>query len=162
MHDFTGEPQKLTGSAQLSPSAPVIVTSAKVLIQASTMTTFEDARDKNMKTWLQVDTNPDIVFALTKVQPFAGEPKLATEKSPARFSIEGELMLHGKKHRLTDMADGWRTGSHLIVSGTTSINTEDYGLPQVRQFFLTVDKKVDISYRLVFDLPPSFQFPTSK
>jgi polyisoprenoid-binding protein YceI len=154
MHDFTGEPKKFTGFAQMSPTAPQMVTSAKILIQAAAMTTFEDARDKNMKTWLQVNADPDIVFTLTKVKPFAGEPRLATEKAPARFSIEGELLLHGKKHGLSDMADGWRTGSFLIVSGKTSVNTEDYGLPQIRQFFLTVDKKVDITYRLVFDLPP--------
>jgi polyisoprenoid-binding protein YceI len=162
MHDFTGEPQKWSGSAQLSSSVPQLVTSAKIIVPAAEMTTFEDARDKNMKTWLQIEANPDIVFTLTKVKPFAGEPRNATEKSPARFRIEGELQLHGQKHGLSDMADGWRTGSSLIVSGSTSINTEEYGLPQVRQLFLTVDQKVDIAYHLVFDLPPPLQATTGK
>ncbi len=162
MHDFTGEPQKWRGSAQLSSSAPELVTSAKIIIPAATMTTFENDRDKNMKTWLQVDANPDIVFTLTKVKPFAGEPRNATEKSPARFRVEGELLLHGQKHSLADLADGWRSGSRLIVSGTTSINTGDYGLPQVRQLFLTVDPKVDIDYRLVFELPAAFQVSVGK
>jgi polyisoprenoid-binding protein YceI len=162
MHDFTGESRSFSGSAQLDLKVPEVVTGAKIDIQVAGMTTFENTRDKNMEAWLHADANPDIVFILDKVKLFAGEPRNATESAPARFIIQGDLRLNRQQHAVKDMADGWRSGSTIVVSGTTSIDTEDYGLPQIRQFFLTVDKKVDINYRLVFDLPSSFQLQPAK
>jgi polyisoprenoid-binding protein YceI len=159
MHDFTGEARSLSGAAQVDAKAPEVVASARIVIQAAGMTTFENARDKNMESWLHAGANPEIVFILDRVKLFAGEPRNATGSDPARFTVQGRLQLNRQEHPISDMADGWRSGSTIVVSGTTSIDTEDYGLPQVRQLFLTVDKKVDIAYHLVFDLPPSFQLP---
>jgi polyisoprenoid-binding protein YceI len=159
LHDFTGEAHTLSGSAQLDAKAPQVVTGATLVIQAAGMTTFEKTRDRNMETWLHANANPTIVFTLDQVKLFSGEPRNATASEPARFTVKGELQLNRHQHAVNDMADGWRSGSTLVVAGTTAINTEDFGLPQVRQFFLTVDPKVDIAYRLVFDVPSSFQLP---
>jgi len=46
-----------------------------------------------------------------------------------------------------------------VVTGTTSVNTLDHGLPIIQQFFMTVDKDVDVSFHLVFDLPPNLPTP---
>lgn len=160
LHDFNGEALPFTGTAQVNPNEPQIVTSAKITFKTPDMTTFESARDKNMKQWLEVEANPNIVFLLKSVNSLSDRPKDATKAKPADFHVLGELELHHQKHSVEGTAIGWREGSMLVVTGSTSINTEDYGLPQIRQLFLTVDKKVDITYRLVFDLPPAFQVAT--
>jgi polyisoprenoid-binding protein YceI len=157
LHDFEGQAQSFVGSAQIDLNRPQVVTRARIVIAVAGMTTFQQTRDRNMKTWLQATTQPEIVFTLDQVKLFAGEPRLAREAMPARFRVQGELEMNHQQHPLTGMADGWRSGALLIVSGQTTLNTEDYGLPQIRQLFLTVDPRVDVTYRLAFDLPPALQ-----
>ena len=69
------------------------------------------------------------------------------------FSVQGDLTLYHATHPVKAQALGWREGTLLIVSGTTTINTGDYGLPQLKLLFMTVDKKVNIAFRLAFTLP---------
>src|ERR1700677_2602384 len=67
LHDFHGEAKECHGAAQIDPTRPELVHSAFLKIMAAKMTTFEDARDHNMETWLNVTANPVILFELTKV-----------------------------------------------------------------------------------------------
>jgi polyisoprenoid-binding protein YceI len=159
MHDFNGEAKEFSGSAQIDSQKPEIVLSAKIDIQAATMTTFESARDRNMFKWLHVDVNPAINFQLNEVKRVNGHPVDATKDHPSQFTVGGVFTLNKTRRPLETKALGWREGKWLVVTGTTKINTADHGLPEVRQLFMTVDKKVDVVFRLVFDLPPELQIP---
>jgi polyisoprenoid-binding protein YceI len=160
MHDFNGEAKAFAGSAQIDSQKPVTVLSAKIDIQAAKMTTFEKARDRNMFNWLDVDANPGISFHLDRVKLLKGDPAHATTNHPAQFTVEGDFTLNKIRKPLEAQALGWREGEWLVVTGRTQINTADHALPEIRQLFLTVDKKVDIAFRLVFDLPPELQIST--
>lgn len=157
LHDFDGEAKQFSGHAQVDPQAPELVRSAKIDIQVAKMTTFVDARDHNMFTWLQVEANPVISFQLTEVKLIKGNSGTAVKDHPAQFGVSGIFMLNKTPKPLEAQAIGWREGKFLVVTGTTKINTADHGLPEVRQLFLTVDKMVDVSFHLVFDLPPELQ-----
>jgi polyisoprenoid-binding protein YceI len=159
MHNFNGEAKEFSGNAQVDSLKPQIVLSAKIDVQAAKMTTFESARDRNMFAWLHVDATPDISFHLTKITPMNGEPAGATKDHPTQFTVGGDFTLNKTAKPLETQATGWREGKWLVVTGTTKINTADYGLPEIRQFFMTVDKQVDVAFRLVFDLPPELQIP---
>jgi polyisoprenoid-binding protein YceI len=159
MHDFNGEAKEFSGSAQIDSQKPESVLSARIDIQAAKMTTFESTRDRNMLDWLHVDVNPGISFHLTKVKLVAGNPTRATKDHPSQFVVGGGFTLNKTTRTLETQALGWREGKWLVVTGTTKINTADHGLPEIRQFFMTVDKQVDIAFRLVFDLPPELQIP---
>jgi hypothetical protein len=117
------------------------------------MTTFETTRDKNMRDWLHVDTQPRIEFHLAKVTCLTGDLSRATRDHPAQFSVLGDFTLNKITKPLATKVLGWREGNLLVVTGAAQIDTTAYGLPIVRQFFLTVDKDVDITFHLVFDLP---------
>jgi polyisoprenoid-binding protein YceI len=157
MHDFNGEAKQFSGSAQMDSQKPGIVLSAKIDIQAAKMTTFESGRDRNMFDWLHVDVNPEISFQLNEVKLVKGDPFGATKDHPSQFTVGGDFTLNKTTKPLETQALGWREGKWLVVTGTTKTNTADHGLPEIRQFFMTVDKEVDVAFHLVFDLPPDLQ-----
>jgi len=121
------------------------------------MTTFESARDRNMFDWLHVDANPGISFQVTRVIPMKGNPAGATKDHPSPFLVTGNFTLNKVTKPLQTQVSGWREGKWLVVTGTTQIDTVAHGLPIVQQFFMTVGKEVDITFNLVFDLPPELQ-----
>jgi polyisoprenoid-binding protein YceI len=157
LHDFDGAAKDFQGSAQIDPAQPTLVRGAHLDFPAAGMTTFEDTRDGNMRDWLHVGTHPEIEFQLTTVLPLKGDPAKATRDNPAQFTVRGTLTLNGTTRPLETTAAGWREGNALVVTGTTRIDTTAYGLPIIKQLFLTVDKEVDIAFHLVFDLPPGLQ-----
>jgi len=159
MDDFTGQAVLMHGSAQIDPQSTQIVTGAKIIISAASMTTFENTRDKNMRSWLEVETNPEIVFVLKNVTQTQAMPAAlaATKVNPATFSVQGDLTLHRATHPIDTQAFGWREGPWLVVTGTMNINTDDYGLPQLQLFFMKVEKKVNIAFHLAFTLPPELR-----
>ncbi|MCE0484870.1 MAG: YceI family protein [Methylacidiphilales bacterium] len=159
MHDFNGEAQEFSGSAQADPQKPEIVVSAKIDIQTAKMTTFESARDQNMYDWLHVDANPAINFELKDVKLVQGDFDTATKDHPAQFTIGGNFTLNKVTKPLAASVLGWKAGNLLIVVGNTKINTADHGLPIIKQLFMTVDKEVDVTFYLVFDLPSDLQVP---
>jgi polyisoprenoid-binding protein YceI len=160
MHDFNGEAKEFSGNAQIDSQNPEVVLSAKIDIQAAKMTTFESARDRNMFDWLHVDANPGISFQLTRVIPMQGNPVDATKDHPSQFTVIGNFTLNKTTKPLQTQALGWREGKWLMVTGITEIDTADHGLPIIKQFFMTVDRLVDVAFRLVFDLPAELQIPT--
>jgi len=153
LHDFHGEAKEFHGAAQIDPARPELVRAARIDITTAKMTTFVDARDRNMDAWLNVTVNPDIRFELTNVIPLAGDLAHATKANPAQFTVRGTLRLNRVSKPLETTASAWRDGKDLVVEGTAPINTEDHGLPVVRTLFLTVDKQVDIAFHLVFEVP---------
>jgi len=157
LHDFDGEAKEFSGSAQVNAQAPEFVVDAKINIAAAKLTTFVDARDRNMFKWLQVDVNPDISFQLNKVKLLKGDSFSATEDHPAQFAVSGVFTLNKVPKPLEAQATAWRKGAFLVVTGKTKIDTTEHGLPIVQQLFMTVDKEVDIAFHLVFDLPPELR-----
>ena len=153
LHDFEGEARNFSGSAQVDPKNPLLVQSAEIDISSAKLTTFEDARDRNMYQWLQVTVNPDIRFQLAKVKLIQGDAFHATKEAPARFMVSGFFTLNKITKPLETEATGWREGKRLIVDGKTQIDTAAHGLPEVKTLFLTVGKDVDITFHLAFDLP---------
>jgi polyisoprenoid-binding protein YceI len=152
LHDFHGEAKEFHGAAQIDLARPELVRSARIDVTTAKLTTFEDARDRNMETWLNVTANPNIRFELTNVIPLAGDLAHATKANPAQFTLRGTLRLNRVSKPLETTASAWRDGKNLVVEGTAQIDTEDHGLPVVRTLFLTVDKQVDIAFNLVFEV----------
>lgn len=157
LHDFDGQAKEFAGSAQVDARKPELVVSAKIEITAAKMTTFESGRDQNMLQWLHADAIPEISFELTHVISMDGNAATATKDHPAKFLVSGNFTLNKVAKPLQTVAMGWREGKWLVVTGTTSVNTADHGLPIIEQFFMTVDKDVDVRFHLVFDLPSNLQ-----
>jgi polyisoprenoid-binding protein YceI len=153
LHSFDGQAQEFEGGARLDPANPNLVSEAFLDVAAGRMTTFQDTRDKNMRAWLHTDADPRIEFHLSRIECLSGDPAKAGPDHPASFAVSGEFTLNRTTQPLCARVLGWRERRTLVVTGTTTLNTIDYGLPIIRQLFMTVDPHVDVSFRLVFDLP---------
>lgn len=154
LHDFSGQAQDFHGHAQVDESDPNLVRSAVIDIAAARLTTFQATRDKNMREWLHIDAHSQIEFRLTQVRPVS-DPDHPSHDLSNRYAVSGDLTLNGVTRPVTAKVTGRREGSQLIVEGATTLDTTQFGLPIISQFFLTVDRNVDVSFHLVFDLPPS-------
>jgi polyisoprenoid-binding protein YceI len=153
LHSFEGQAQDFEGGAQIDPANPNYVTDAVIDLAAARLTTFQTTRDRNMKKWLDAPANPRIEYRLEKIECVSGIPVEATRAHPATFTVQGDFTLNRTTRPVTAAVTGWREKGLLIVTGTTTLDTTDYGLPIIRQMFMTVDKDVQVSFRLVFDLP---------
>ena len=155
LHDFHGEVRDFHGQAMLTRGAPFLVTTAEIDFATAGLTTFQSARDRNMAEWLKAASNPTIVYRLEKITCRKGDPAHASPAQPAEFVVRGTLTLNQMTRPVLAVVQGWRDRNELVVTGTANLNTLTYGLPIIKQFFLTVDEHVDVAFRLVFDLPPS-------
>jgi polyisoprenoid-binding protein YceI len=156
MHSFHGEARDFTGSATLDTSATPPVQKATLHFKTAALTTFHEGRDKKMWEWLKINAHPDATFALESVKLVEGDVQKADSAHPAKFVVNGALTLNGVKQSISGNALGWRAKDRLIVSGETVVDTLKYGLPQIREAFLTVGTNVKTTYRFAFVLPPEF------
>ncbi len=156
LHSFHGEAKDMSGSAGVDPAAVPPVQNAVLHFKTAELTTFHKGRDEKMFAWLNVKAHPEAVFQLEHVKLMAGDYKTADEGHPARFQVQGSFTLNGSKQALTGSALGWRDKDHLVVSGETVVDTLKYGLPQIREAFMTVATEVKVSYKLSFVLPSEY------
>lgn len=156
LHSFHGEARDISGNATLDPDAIPPVQKATLRFKTAALTTFHDGRDKKMWEWLKIDVHPDATFALESVKLIDGDVQKADRSHPAKFAVSGALTLNGVKQALSGNAMGWREKDRLTVTGEIILDTLKYGLPQIREAFMTVSTNVKTSYRFTFILPPDF------
>lgn len=153
LHSFHGEARDISGNATLDPSATPPVQRATLRFKTAALTTFHDGRDKKMREWLKIDAHPDAVFTLENVNLLDGDVQKADRSHPAKFAVKGTLTLNGMKQPLSGNALGWRDKDRLTVTGEMVLDTLKYGLPQIREAFMTVSTNVKTNYRFTFILP---------
>jgi polyisoprenoid-binding protein YceI len=153
MHNFRGEAKDISGHASLEPTAVPPIQKATLRFKTAALTTFHPERDQKMRAWLQVTAQPDATFRLESVRLVAGDYQQASAANPARFRVTGAFTLHGVTKSIAGNANGWRDSNRLFVTGDATIDTTIFGLPQVREMFMTVGKDVKVTYRFAFVLP---------
>lgn len=156
LHDFHGEAKEFSGNVALDPEASPPIQHASLSFATTQLTTFQSTRDKKMLAWLNVDVHPVASLQLDKVKAITGGYATADANHPASFEVIGAFSLNGRKQPLASTASGWRDKDRLIVSGETTIDTLKYGLPQIREAFMTVGTNVKVTYKLSFALPPEY------
>jgi polyisoprenoid-binding protein YceI len=156
LHSFHGEAKDITGSAELDATAVPPVQKATLHFKTASLTTFHKERDQKMFAWLQIAIHPDALFSLQNVKLLEGDYQSADAQHPARFAIRGGFTLNGVKNPLVGSALGWRDKDRLIVSGETTLDTLKYGLPRIREAFMTVGTEIKVSYRFSFILPRDY------
>lgn len=156
LHDFHGEAKAFTGDAELDPDAAPPIQHASLHFAEAKLTTFHEGRDKKMFEWLKVDAHPDSTFALERVKLTDGDFKAADAQHAASFEVAGSFTFNSVKQPLSGTARGWRDHDRLIIAGETTIDTLKFGLPQIRESFMTVGTNVKVSYQLSFVLPPEY------
>lgn len=99
---------------------------AEVTIQAASITTNDEARDKHLRSedFFEVETYPTITFESTEVRDISGDA----------FSLVGTLTMHGVTQTITLDAEFLGTGqdpwggTRAAFEAKTTINRKDFGL----------------------------------
>jgi polyisoprenoid-binding protein YceI len=158
LHDFHGEAKEFSGDAELDPNSTPPIQHASLHFAEAKLTTFHEGRDKKMFEWLKVEAHPDATFALERVQLTGGDFKAADAQHVALFAVAGSFNFNAIKQPISGTARGWRDKNRLIITGETTIDTLKFGLPQIREAFMTAGTNVRVSYQLTFVLPPEYAF----
>jgi polyisoprenoid-binding protein YceI len=116
----------LKGTVKYDPSDPA-ASKADLTIDATTLDTRNDMRDKDLKSdhFFDIAKFPTITFVSTKVEP-SGDGKL---------KIVGDMTLHGVTKEVTWLVDGPapavkdpKGNLHTGATASTTINRKDFGL----------------------------------
>jgi polyisoprenoid-binding protein YceI len=156
LHSFHGEASEFTGSATLDTDAAPPLQKASIAFKTTALTTFQSTRDAKMKDWLKVSAHPEATFSLEKVRLVEGDYEKADSAHRAKFMVSGIFTLNGIKQPMSGPAVGWREANHVLISGESTIETLKYGLPQIREAFMTVGTNVKVTYHFVFVLPAEY------
>lgn len=95
-------------------------------------------RDHNMSVWLQTNEFPQVVFELR-----------AVDRSPnGVFTARGRFRLHGQMHDIRFPVTVTVNRGLAAIDGTATLDTQEYGLPIIRFWVLTVDPVVQVHFHL--------------
>jgi polyisoprenoid-binding protein YceI len=95
-------------------------------------------RDHNMSVWLQTNEFPQVVFELK-----------AVDRSPnGALTARGRFQLHGQMHDIRFPVTVTVNRGLATIDGTATLDTQDFGLPIVRFWVLTVDPVVQVHLHL--------------
>jgi PAS domain S-box-containing protein len=95
-------------------------------------------RDHNMSVWLQTNEFPQAVFELR-----------AVDRSPnGALTARGRFQLHGQAHDIQFPVTVAFNRGLATIDGTATLNTQDFGLPIIRYWVLSVDPVVQIHFHL--------------
>jgi len=95
-------------------------------------------RDHNMGVWLQVDAFPEVVFELR-----------ALDRGPdGALTARGRLRLHGLMREIHFPVTMSVSRGLVVIDGTATLDTQEFGLPIIRFWVLTVDPVVNVQFHL--------------
>jgi len=104
----------------------------------SAVKTGREDRDHNMGEWLQTNEFPQVVFELG-----------AVDRGPTgALTAHGRLRLHGQQHEIRFPVTVSVNHGMAEIDGTAPLDTQEFGLPIIRFFVLTVDPVVRVHFHL--------------
>lgn len=118
-----------------------VVTSAKVIADASSFDSGIPQRDRDALKILETKRFPTVSFVSENVT-FHNED----------LSVNGTLTFHGKSQAVTLEATQKIVGKQLKIKGAFSVKLTDYNLKPPGSFLLKTDDNIDLKFSLVFDL----------
>jgi polyisoprenoid-binding protein YceI len=104
----------------------------------SALKTGISARDHNMNVWFQANEFPQVVFELKGV-----------DRGPnGAMTARGRFQLHGQARDISFPVTVSVTRGLTVIDGTATLDTQDFGLPIIRYWVLTVDPVVQVQFHL--------------
>jgi polyisoprenoid-binding protein YceI len=96
------------------------------------------ARDHNMSVWLRTNEFPQVVFGLK-----------AVDRDPnGALTARGRFQLHGQMHNIHFPLTVTVNRGLATIDGTATLDTQDFGLPIIQFWVLSVDPVVHVHFHL--------------
>ena len=141
LHTVHGTFASKKGTLQLDLASGKI--SGEIVVDAVSGKSGDDSRDKKMhKDVLESSRYTEIVFRPDRI-----EGKVAPQ-GISKIQIHGILLLHGSEHELIVPAEADLAGDHWSGSTKFSVPFVDWDLKNPSNFFLKVNRNVDIELEL--------------
>jgi len=141
LHTVHGTFAFKSGTFHLDPA--VGKASGEIVVYATSGDSDNDSRDKKMhKEVLESSKYQDVIFRPDRV-----EGKIAPQGS-FTVQVHGIFILHGTEHELTVPVQAEFAGDHWTGSATFNIPFIDWGLKNPSNFFLKVERAVQIQLEL--------------
>jgi polyisoprenoid-binding protein YceI len=136
LEPISGSANGVTGTVSFDVANPA-ATSGKIVVATNTLTVTNSMMTEHLRgeKWLNAAANPEIVFALTKLEQVKTMGNDTTAIATGDLTIKGVTKSISVPIKMTYLADalGKRTkpenkGDLLVIRGEFSINRSDYGI----------------------------------
>ncbi|MEN9404923.1 MAG: hypothetical protein RL091_3626 [Verrucomicrobiota bacterium] len=136
LEPISGTANGVTGTVSFDAANPA-ATTGKIVVATNTLTVTNSMMTEHLRgeKWLNAAANPEIVFALTKLEQVKTMGNDTTAIATGDLTIKGVTKSISVPIKMTYLADalGKRTkpenkGDLLVIRGEFSINRSDYGI----------------------------------
>ena len=149
---FTGRTEYVGGGFDADPADLRQGVTGALWINAATLRTGVEARDRDLWRSLAVDRHPEIRFTVERVE--ASFPSI-TDRSDVLVTIDGRMVIRGVDRLMTFPGRvRWRDDG-LWVRGERELRMSDFGIVPPRKLFFQVEDAVLVNFdvQLVEDHP---------
>lgn len=142
-NDAIGKTQSVTGDFQISTGSAPVVKGMTIKVDLRTLKSDSSMRDGHVQDALDTTNYPDATFISVSTQ---GLPATYTNGQTIKFSLVGNLTLHGKTNGETFNVQGKVVGNTITGTATTTIFMTDFGVqPPTIAGIVTVQNKTVLS-----------------
>ena len=141
--NFTGRAKDVGGTFHADPADLRQGVSGALRVNAATLRTGVESRDRDMWNALAVERYPDIRFTVERVE--ASFPSV-TDRSDVLLTIGGRMLIRGVERPMAFPARVRRRDDGLWVRGEGDLKMSDFGITPPRKFFLQVADAVLLSF----------------
>jgi len=163
--NFIGRTESVTGVFRADPENLRRPVSGTLQVNAASLKTGDDARDRDMWKLLAVEKYAEIRFNVERVEP--SFPSVA-ERSDVLLKIVGQMVVRGVERSLALSGRVRRRDNGLWVRGETEVKMSDFGISPPSRWFLQMGDMVLVGFdvqlyeeikpgRLGFHPPPPGQ-----
>ena len=134
--NFTGRSDSVSGVFRADPENLRQAISGSLQVNASSLKTGDDGRDRDMWKLLAVDRYPEIRFTVDRVV----EPSFPSvaDRSDVLVTITGRLLIRGVERPLVFPGRVRRRSNGLWVRGETQVRMSDFGISAPTRLFFQV------------------------
>ena len=143
--NFTGRTESVTGVFRADPEDLRRSVSGSLQVNAATLKTGDDGRDRDMWKLLAVEKYSEIRFTVERVEP--SFPSVA-DRSDVLVRITGQMLIRGVERQLVFAGRVRRRSNGLWVRGETEIKISDFGISPPSRWFLQVGDAVLVGFDL--------------
>lgn len=150
MGDFSGRTEAVSGEFKFDPADLRQAVAGSLTVEASTLRTGVDGRDRDLRKTMETDRFPQIRFQVESAE--ASFPTI-TDKADVLLTIHGQMFIRDVQRPMTFLGrvrsrEGGRDGTGLWVRGDASLRMTDFGITPPRRLFMAVEDQVVVTFDL--------------
>ena len=146
LHPVKGKAKSFSGKITLPSLSDPSTGNVTLLIEASSLDTDHEGRDKVMReSCLETGRFPTVQFKSLEVQ---GEPKSYSLGQTGKAEIQGLLDLHGVQKKIMIPVEYRLTDQAVLVNGKTIVKMSEFKIPEPKFLFLRVKDDIEIAFSI--------------